>query len=112
LPHVLNALVAFVAEHQRCGAADGGDYMRRSATLYAPLVLIASLLAGCAHYPPPLSPGRGQSAAQQDTDARECDRQVHSGASTFVSGVFTAWSEKERDGYVTCMQSRGYTVSK
>ena len=86
--------------------------MRRSGTVLASLVLIVSLLAGCAHYPPPLAPGRGQSAGQQDTDARECDREVHSGASTFVSGVFTAWSEKERDGYVACMQGRGYTVSK
>ena len=86
--------------------------MRHSATWCASLVLIVSLLAGCAHYPPPLAPTRGQSAAQQDTDARECDRQVHSGASTFVSGALTAWSEKERDGYVACMQGRGYTVSK
>jgi hypothetical protein len=86
--------------------------MSRSAPRFAPLILIMFLLAGCAHYPPPFAPARGQSAAQQDTDAGECDRQVHSGASTFVSGAFTAWSEKERDGYVACMQSRGYTVSK
>ena len=86
--------------------------MRGSAGLFAPLVLIVSLLAGCAHYPPPLAPSRGQSAAQQDNDARECDRQVHSGGSTFVTGVLTAWSEKERDGYVACMEGRGYTASK
>ena len=86
--------------------------MRGLATRFAPLVLIASLLAGCVHYPPPLAPAKGQSATQQDTDARECDRQVHSAGSTFVTGALTAWSEKERDGYVACMQGRGYTVSK
>ena len=26
MPDVLNALVAFVAEHQRCGALDGGKH--------------------------------------------------------------------------------------
>jgi hypothetical protein len=75
-------------------------------------LVFVTLLAGCAHYPPPFAPARGQSAAQQDADARECDRQVHSGASTFFTGVFTAWSEKERDGYTACMQGRGYTVSR
>jgi len=86
--------------------------MRGSAIWFAPLALLVSVLAGCAHYPPPLAPAKGQSAAQQDTDARECDRQVHSAGSTFITGAFTAWSEKERDGYVACMQGRGYTVSK
>ncbi len=32
--------------------AEGGDHMRGSATLFAPLILIVSVLAGCAHYPP------------------------------------------------------------
>jgi ABC-type phosphate transport system substrate-binding protein len=85
--------------------------MRGIATWFAPLGLIVSL-AGCAHYPPPLAPAHSQSTTQQDTDARECDRQVHSAGSTFVTGVFTAWSEEERDRYVACVQARGYTVSK
>ena len=76
------------------------------------IVLVIVLLAGCVHYPPPLSPTRGQSSSQLDADARECDRQVHSAASQLVAGLFTAWSEKERDGYVACMQGRGYAVSK
>jgi hypothetical protein len=78
------------------------------------IIFAIILLAGCAraHYPPPLVPTRGQSAGQQDADARECDRQVHSAASQLWAGMLTAWSEKERDSYVTCMEGKGYTVSK
>ena len=68
-------------------------------------------LGGCMSYPPSLSPAKGQTTAQQDADARECDHQVHSAGSQLITGVFTAWSEKERDGYVTCMQSKGYTTA-
>lgn len=67
------------------------------------------LLAGCTSYPPLLSPMKGQTAAQQEADAKDCDHQVHSAASQLVAGVFTAWSEKERDDYVACMKAKGYT---
>lgn len=63
-------------------------------------------------YPPPLSPTRGQTAAQQEADAKDCDHQVHSGARTMFAGAFTAWSTEERDKYVACMQGKGYTPSK
>ncbi len=79
---------------------------------YLWIVPTLALLAGCAHYPPPLSPARGQTAAQQETDAKDCDHQVHSAASQLVAGMFTAWSEKDRDAYVACMQGKGYTVAK
>jgi len=68
------------------------------------------LLGGCMSYSPTLSPAKGQNAAQQDSDARECDRQVHSAARTLLMGWGTAWSEKERDGYVACIQAKGYTA--
>ena len=67
------------------------------------------LIAGCASYPPALSPTKGQTAAQQETDAKDCDHQVHSGARTMFAGALTAWSEKERDDYVACMKGKGYT---
>ena len=78
-------------------------------------IIVVALLftvAGCMHYPPRLTPSRGQSAAQQDADARDCDREVHSAGSQLITGMFTAWSEKERDGYTACMQGRGYVVEK
>jgi hypothetical protein len=37
---------------------------------------------------------------------------VHSAASQLVTSVFTAWSEKDRDAYVACMQAKGYTVAQ
>lgn len=43
------------------------------------------------------------------TNARECDHQVHSGVRSLTMGLATAWSEKERDAYVACMQAKGYT---
>lgn len=64
------------------------------------MAVVLAALGGCASYPPAVSPAKGQNAGQQDFDARDCDRQVHSGI---------AWSEKERDDYVGCMQVRGYT---
>jgi hypothetical protein len=70
------------------------------------------VLGGCMRYPPTLSPAKGQTAAQQDEDARDCDHQVHSGARSLTMGLATAWSEKERDAYVTCMQAKGYTTAK
>jgi hypothetical protein len=79
---------------------------------YVWIGLVLLTLTSCTHYPPPLSPTKGQTAAQQEADAKDCDHQVHSAASQWVTGMFTAWSEKERDAYVACMQGRGYTVSK
>jgi hypothetical protein len=73
---------------------------------------ITILLTACTSYPPTLAPARGQTAAQQDTDARECDHQVHSAGRSMFIGMFTAWSEKQRDDYVACMQAKGYTPSK
>jgi len=72
-------------------------------------IALAILLAGCMSYPPSLSPTKGQTAAQQETDAKDCDHQVHSAGRSMVTGVFTAWSVEERDKYVTCMQGKGYT---
>jgi hypothetical protein len=54
---------------------------------------------------------RGQTAAQQDADAKDCAHQVHSAARSMFVGVFTAGSEKERDDYVACMNSKGYTAA-
>lgn len=79
---------------------------------YAWLGLTVLLLASCAHYPPPLGPTKGQTAAQQEADAKDCDHQVHSAASQLVAGAFTAWSEKDRDAYVAGMQGKGYTPTK
>ncbi|MGH9892402.1 MAG: hypothetical protein ACREA0_10540 [bacterium] len=73
------------------------------------IVVATSLLAGCASYPPPLSPAKGQIAAQQEADAKECDHQVHSATRSMFMGALTTWSEKERDDYVACMKGRGYT---
>src|SRR5260370_38490832 len=42
--------------------------------------LLLALLSGCTSYPPALTPARGQTAAQQETDAKDCDHQVHSAA--------------------------------
>lgn len=81
-------------------------------TRIALVTAATALFAGCASYPPPLSPMKGQTAAQQEADAKDCDHQVHSAASQLVTGVFTAWSEKERDDYVACMKGRGYTATK
>lgn len=72
------------------------------------LALVFSL-GGCASYPPPLSPMKGQTAAQQEADAKDCDHQVHSAGRAMFIGMFTAWSEKERDDYVACMKGKGYT---
>jgi len=58
------------------------------------------------------TPARGQSTAQLDVDQRDCDREVHSGARNLTVGVLTAWSEKERDGFIACMQARGYTADR
>lgn len=76
------------------------------------IALAVLAFGGCMSYPPALSPAKGQTATQQDADARECDHQVHSAGSQLVTGVFTAWSEKERDGYVACMQAKGYTPAQ
>lgn len=69
-------------------------------------------LAGCMSYPPPLSPAKGQTAAQQEIDAKDCDHEVHSAARSMFVGAFTAWSTEERDKYVACMQRKGYTPAK
>jgi starvation-inducible outer membrane lipoprotein len=76
------------------------------------VLLLTMLLTGCMSYPPALSPARGQTAAQQEADAKDCDHQVHSAARLMVTGMLTAWSEKERDDYVACMQGKGYTPAK
>ena len=81
-------------------------------TRIAGMAVVMLALGGCMSYPPALSPAKEQNAAQQDFDARECDHQVHSAASQLVTGMFTAWSEKERDGYVACMQAKGYTPAQ
>jgi len=62
--------------------------------------------------PAHLSPAKGQNAAQQDFDARECDHQVHSAGRSMLIGWATAWSDKERDAYVACMQAKGYTSAQ
>lgn len=72
------------------------------------VLALALLLTSCVHHPGTFTPSRGQSAAQQDSDARDCDREVHSAGSQLVTGLFTAWSEKERAGYIACMTARGY----
>jgi hypothetical protein len=80
----------------------------------ARIVLVVAagvLLSACTSYPPPLAPMRGQTAAQQEADAKDCDHQVHSAARSMLVGAFTAWSEKERDDYVACMNSKGYTAA-
>lgn len=76
------------------------------------LFLALLFLGGCVSYPPALTPMKGQSAAQQDADARECDHVVHSAARALGTGLLTAWSEHERDEYVACMQAKGYTATK
>ncbi len=73
------------------------------------LIALTLSLAGCVSYPPPLSPMKGQTAAQQEADAKDCDHQVHSAGRAMLRGAFTAWSEKERDDYVACMKGKGYT---
>jgi starvation-inducible outer membrane lipoprotein len=77
-----------------------------------PALSIALLLTACTSYPPPLAPARGQTAAQQEADAKDCDHQVHSAARAMFVGAFTAWSTEERDKYVACMQGKGYTPPK
>jgi hypothetical protein len=64
------------------------------------------------NYPPALTPARGQTAAQQEVDAKDYDHQVHSAARSMFVGAFTAWSTEERDKYVACMQGKGYTPTK
>jgi starvation-inducible outer membrane lipoprotein len=83
-------------------------------TRIALAALATALLSGCVSYPPPLSPTKGQTAAQQEFDSKDCDHQVHSAARQLGTGMFTAWSENERDQYVACMKNKGYTptVSK
>lgn len=73
------------------------------------IVSAGLMLSACTSYPPPLSPMKGQTAAQQETDAKDCDHQVHSAARSLFIGAVTAWSEKERDDYVACMKGKGYT---
>jgi len=73
---------------------------------------IAMLLTACTSYPPTLAPARGQTATQQEADAKDCDHQVHSAGRSMFVGMFTAWSTEERDAYVACMQGRGYTPAK
>jgi hypothetical protein len=77
-----------------------------------PALALALLLAACTSYRPPLAPARGQPAAQQEVDAKDCDHQVHSAARSMFVGAFTAWSTEERDKYVACMQGKGYTRTK
>lgn len=74
------------------------------------LILTLALLplAACTHHPGTFAPARGQSATQLDADTRDCDREVHSAGSQLVTGMFTGWSEKERDGFIACMTARGY----
>jgi hypothetical protein len=69
-------------------------------------VFLTLFLAACTSYPPTLAPARGQTAAQQEADAKDCDHPVHSAACSMVAGVFTAWSTEERDKYVACMQAK------
>ena len=71
---------------------------------------LALVLAGCVSYPPALSPTKDQTAAQQTTDAKACDHEVHGPARLMTMDVFTAWSSEERDKYVACMQRKGYTT--
>ena len=80
-------------------------------TRIALVTAAAVLLSGCASYPPPLSPMKGQTAAQQEADAKDCDHQAHSAVRTMFAGMFTAWSERERDHYVACMKDKGYTAA-
>jgi hypothetical protein len=54
----------------------------------------------------------GQTVAQQEADAKDCERLVHSAARTMFAAVFTAWTTEERDTYVACMQGKGYTPTK
>jgi HPt (histidine-containing phosphotransfer) domain-containing protein len=77
-----------------------------------PAVSLALLVTACTSYPPPLAPARGQTAVQQEADAKDCDHQVHSAARSMTVGAFTAWSTEERDKYVACMQGKGYTPAK
>jgi hypothetical protein len=74
--------------------------------------LFLAFLAGCTSYPPTLAPARGQTAAQQETDTKDCDHQVHGTTRSMVAGMFTAWSTEEGDKYVACMQGKGYTPAK
>jgi D-serine deaminase-like pyridoxal phosphate-dependent protein len=76
------------------------------------LFLALLFLAGCVSYPPALTPTKGQGAAQQDADARECDHQVHGVFRSVTMGWTTAWSDKEREEYVACMQAKGYTRTR
>jgi outer membrane biogenesis lipoprotein LolB len=69
-------------------------------------VSIALLLTACT-LPAPAGPSRGQTAAQQEADAKACDHQVHSAARSMFVGAFTAWSTEERGEYVACMQGKG-----
>ena len=75
-------------------------------------LLLAMLLTSCTSYPPALTPARGQTAAQQEADAKDCDHQVHSAGRAMFVGAFTAWSTEERDKYVACMHGKGYTPAK
>jgi hypothetical protein len=77
-----------------------------------PALFLAMFLTGCTSYPPALTPARGQTAAQQEADAKDCDHQVHSAARSMFMGAVTAWSAEERDKYVACMQGKGYTPAK
>ncbi len=84
-------------------------------TNLARIILVVAagvLLSACTSYPPPLSPMKGQTAAQQEADAKDCDHQVHSAGRAMLIGAFTAWSDKERDDYVACMKGKGYTPAK
>ena len=86
--------------------------MNMKRTWFALVVSVTALLVGCASYPPPLSPMKGQAAAQQEADAKDCDHQLNSAARSarlMFAGGWGAWSEKERDDYVACMKGKGYT---
>lgn len=89
--------------------------LRRRQRLHRPqylwLVLLV-FLASCTSYPPALAPVNGQTVAQQEADAKDCERLVHSAARTMFAAVFTAWTTDERDTYVACMQGKGYTPTK
>lgn len=76
------------------------------------LGILMVLVTGCAsHAPPPLSPIKGQTAAQQEADAEDCASRVHRAARSIGIGVFTDWSEEERYTYLACMEGRGYMVA-
>ena len=81
-------------------------------TRIAGMAVVMLVLGGCMSYRPALSPAKGQNAAQQDFDARECDHQVHNAGRSMLMGWATAWSDKERDDDVASMHAKGYTSAQ